>query len=277
MKWTAISLILAAFAGLAGCSTTSVQSDSGSSEALNLARAANFDNDLEDKKVPADTVADFRQSAVFGTAYVASGYNTPVPGLSAGASAGMNLLSWAIAPTSPSARNNIFGWYPAGEYKSVDFRDRFIANLETTVPPILQMMGYELIITKGQNSNVKVVTFEMVNESKGCPKAMCRLAFLIAEPETIDAGDSYMCTDPNGCLFLNAGKTVHSYYRFFYNGKGENPLKELAILTAVSEASSEKTYFYVAPKKVQVDGETKVNVPAILHKGKLNFFVVPSA
>ncbi len=78
---------------LVGCGTVSVKYDNKASYAMNVARAANIDARLKDVKVPKDTVTSITDSAGYGFAMTASGYNAPVSGFSSSTMAGMNFAA----------------------------------------------------------------------------------------------------------------------------------------------------------------------------------------
>lgn len=107
-------LILAVALALlvAGCSTTSTTYNPNDSYALNVARAAGICAKLEDKALPKDTVTSITDSAGFGFAMAASGYNAPLPGLTGSQMAGLNFTAWLLAPEADSARNSLFAWMP---------------------------------------------------------------------------------------------------------------------------------------------------------------------
>ena len=113
MNKYSLAILMGVLFALSACATRKpLNYNNQDSKALNIAKATNIEYGLKDVEVPEDTLSDFRQSKTFGMAYGLAGYNSPMPGLSASGSAGMNILAWALMPKSPASRNSIIAWVP---------------------------------------------------------------------------------------------------------------------------------------------------------------------
>jgi len=271
-------LILGALLGLlSGCMTAPVKYDAKASYALNVARAANIDSDLKDTDVPQETMASFSDSAAYGFAYAASGYNAPVKGFTPGSAAAMNFVSWLLAPESKSARNYLIAWMPEEQAGDAPVNHLAEILLEASNKAAVEL-GFttEDIVVEKDGIKPKMVGVSLLkNDGEVCTAkegpTVCWMAFGVEKPRHIDhtpelvefEGISY---------FFDPSKSFRSYFMF---PKENHGLDELELLLKTSQYTPDWVYFYAAPDKIRVGKEQPIKIPLVIHQGKARYFVKP--
>jgi hypothetical protein len=252
-----------------GCGTTQTIK-SKDSEALRVANAAGLGGKLKDTVLPKDTVTSLIDSPGFAMAYSASGYSSPLPGLSGGQTAGLHLVSWLFSPEAPAARNSIFGWMEATSGDENNAIKKLMDTLLENGKAVALEMGYEVNIVRSTNGTGGGVQF--ISEAGVCnTKGNCTLAFGVRDPQRVKGSKiPEFIENKNESWFFNPGKRNHSFYLFSKNWEGIN---QLEVLTKLSQNMPEWFYLYVAPKKVKFNMNEEVKVPLVINQGKLHYFV----
>jgi len=254
--------------------------DTERSKALNIVKAAKMDYGLRDVAVAKDTVSDIRDSAGYGLAYGWAGYNAPsVGGLSSSATAGMNVLAWALQPKSPSARNSVIAWMPesiGGKSKedALDKMADIIIEASEKAAKDLKFSPRTFIGRKGTDKRGFAVTLTN-NNSENCkvpnkPNSTvsgCNIVYKVRYPHKID----------NTTHFVGNGSTwffdpiEKDFTSMIFKNKLE--YNQLDLLIATSKYLPEWVYIYLAPGEVKMSGKEKLKVPMILNKGKPHYFI----
>lgn len=264
---------------LSGCMTAPVKYDTQASYAMNVARAANIDSDIKDSEVPQESMTSFSDSAAYGFAYAASGYNSPVTGFTPTSAAAMNLASWLLTPESKSARNHLIAWMPE-EQTGDDPVNRLAEILLEASNKAATELGYatEDIVVEKDGIKPKVIGVSLLkNDGEVCTTkegpTVCWMGFGVEKPRHIDhapelvefGGKSY---------FFDPSKAFRSYFMFPKENRG---LDELELLLKTSQYTPEWVYFYAAPDKLRVGKEQPIKIPLVIHQGKAHYFVKPVA
>lgn len=262
---------------LAGCSSVPVRYDASASYAMNVARAADIDAQLTDVAVPQEAKASFTDSAAYGLAYAASGYNAPVKGFTPSSAAAMNFASWLLTPESKSAQNYLIAWMPeeqAGDHPV----DRLAEHLLEATNKAARDLGYatEDVIIEKRGLKPKLVGVSLLKRGADIcathegPTA-CWVAFGVEKPRNIEHSPEIAGVEGRS-YFFDPSKGFHSYFMF---PKENHGLNELEILLKTSQYLPSWVYFYIAPKKVRIDRERQIKIPLIIHQGKTHYFVTP--
>jgi len=273
-------LLMAVCLGLlAGCGTAPVKYDANASYAMNVARAANIDAELEDAEVPQETMASLSDSAAYGFAYAASGYNAPVKGFTPDSAAAMNFASWLLTPEAKSARNHLIAWMPevlAGN----DPVNRLAGILLEASQKAAHELGYisEDIVFEKSGAKPKIVGVSLLKSGGDvCTTnegpTVCWVAFGVERPRHVGHSPE-IASLKGGNYFFDPSKSFRSYFMF---PKENHGLDELEVLLKVSQYLPDWLYFYVAPKKIRVGQEQPIAIPMVIHQGKVHYFVKPSS
>jgi hypothetical protein len=264
---------------LAGCGTTPVKYDAKASYAMNVARAANIDNELKDAEVPQETMASLSDSAAYGIAYAASGYNAPVKGFTPASAAAVNFASWLLTPEAKSARNHLIAWMPEAQAGN-DPVNRLAEILLEASRQAAHELGYatEDIIYEKNGPKPKIVGVSLLKSggdecSINEGPTVCWVAFGVEKPRHVEHSPD-IAPIKGGNYFFDPSKSFRSYFMF---PKENHGLDELEVLLKVSQYSPEWLYFYVAPKKIRVGREQPIAIPLVIHQGKAHYFVRPSS
>lgn len=264
---------------LAGCGTTPVKYDAKASYAMNVARAANIDRELKDAEVPQETVVSLSDSAAYGFAYAASGYNAPVKGFTPESAATMNFASWLLTPEAKSARNHLIAWMPEAQAGNDPVNRLAEILLDASRKAALEL-GYttEDIIFEKNGPKPKIVGVSLLKSggdvcSTNEGTAVCWVAFGVEKPRHVGHSPEVLSLE-GGNYFFDPSKSFRSYFMF---PKENHGLDELEVLLKVSQYSPEWLYFYVAPKKVRVGKEQPIAIPLVIHQGRVHYFVKPSS
>ena len=262
---------------LAGCSSVPVRYDAGASYAMNVARAASIDAQLTDIAVPQEAKTSFTDSAAYGFAYAASGYNAPLKGLTPSSAAAMNFASWLLTPESRSARNYLIAWMPeeqAGDHPV----NRLAEHLLEAAKLAARDLGYatEDIIIEKRGLKPKVVGVSLLKRDADICATnegpnVCWVAFGVEKPRNIEHAPEIVGTVGRS-YFFDPSKGFHSYFIFPKENSG---LNELEILLKTSQHLPDWVYFYAAPNKVRIGNEQPITIPLIIHQGKTHYFVTP--
>lgn len=262
---------------LAGCGTTLVKYDAKASYAMNVAKAANIDHELKDTEVPQETVASLSDSAAYGFAYAASGYNAPVKGFTPASAATMNFAFWLLAPEAKSARNHLIAWMPEKLADNDPVNRLADILLEASRKAALEL-GYttEDIIFEKNGPKPKIVGVSLLKSggdacSTNEGPTVCWVAFGVEKPRYIEHSPEVAPIE-GGNYFFDPSKSFRSYFMF---PKENHGLDELEVLLKVSQYSPEWLYFYLAPKKVRVGKEQPIAIPMVIHQGRVHYFVRP--
>lgn len=272
-----ISAILMGLGLLSGCMTAPVKYDTQASYALNVARAANIDSDLKDTDMPQEIMADFSDSAAYGFAYAASGYNAPVKGFSPNSAAAMNFASWLLTPYSESARNYLIAWMPE-EQAEGDPTNHLAEILLAASTKAAAELGYsaEDFVIEARGPNPKLVGATLLkNDGELCTSKekpdVCWISFGVEKPRHITHTPEVVEFEGNS-YFFDPSKAFRSYFMF---PKDNHGLDELEFLLKTSQYTPEWVYFYAAPEKVRVGKDQPIKIPLVIHQGKTHYFVKP--
>lgn len=260
---------------VAGCSTTPTTYNPVDSYALNVARAAGISAKLEDKALPKDTVTSVTDSAGYGFAMAASGYNAPLPGLSSSQMAGMNFTAWLLAPEADSARNSMFAWMPEGVAKGAP-KEALADLLLEAASQGIRDLGYTPVQEIARNGTDKTgIGIYLTNRNDDiCQdnqhgKSNCWISFAIRDAEQT-APPAILSSSSGQSWFFDPSANVYSRFVF---PKGHSGLNELELLVATSRHLPEWVYFYVAPKKVSIGKDQPIKIPLIINRGNVHYFI----
>lgn len=268
-----------AFVGISGCaSTPHATYNQADSKALNIMNAAGMSANLEDVEVPKDTVTSITDSKGYGFAMAASGYASPLPGLSAGQMAGLNMAAWLFSPTADTARNSYFAWMPASEAGSAP-EDRMADILLEAATKAAQDMGYtaKQEIGKGGTDKSAVAVYLTKGDGTACTDtgttSNCWMTFATREPTRVKNSKSFV-NNSDDAWFFDPTETVYS--RFYFSKKNTG-LNELDLLVKTSKHLPDWVYFYVAPNQLNLNGKDKLRIPVLINKGEVLYFVKSKA
>ena len=259
------------------------------SKALNIVKAAGMDYGLKDVVVPKDTVSDIRHSVGYGAVYGLAGYSAPVPGLSSLSTAGLNIISWALQPKSPAARNSVIAWMPEDiSSNKEDASQKLIELIIDATEKAGRELGYEPILdtnVRKNNATVMVMRLPQVNpdccnftENDTAPvPAYCNIAYAAYNPRKID-NTAYFLGGGSTWFFDPAAKsfTVISLYSkkiARMMGGSYNNYNQLELLISTSKHLPEWVYFYLAPGEVKISEEEKIKAPMIVNQGEIHYFI----
>ena len=262
---------------LAGCGTTPVKYDAKASYAMNVAKAANIDHELKDTEAPQETVASLSDSAAYGFAYAASGYNAPVKGFTPASAATMNFASWLLTPEAKSARNHLIAWMPEAQAGNDPVNQLANILLEASQRAAHEL-GYttEDIVFEKNGAKPKIVGVSLLKSGGDvCATnegpTVCWVAFGVEKPRHVGYSPEVLSLE-GGSYFFDPSKSFRSYFMF---PKENHGLDELEVLLKISQYSPEWLFFYVAPKKIRVGKEQPIAIPMVIHQGKAHYFVRP--
>ena len=279
MHWRPFYMLkqLMAFAVLVtvGCSTTPTAYKPQDSYALNVARAAGINAKLSDAELPEDSVSNITDSAGFGFAMAASGYNTPIPGFSASQMAGMNFAAWLLAPEADSARNSLIAWMPESIAQNSP-KEALADLLLDAASRAVRELGFTPVqeIAKGGTDKTGIGIYVTGRNDGICldnlhGKSNCWISFAIRDAELVKP--PAVLPDRQGLSwFFDPSANVYSRFVFPKNHPGFN---ELELLLATSRHLPEWIYFYIAPNKVFAGVDQPIRVPLIIQQGRIHYFV----
>jgi hypothetical protein len=237
---------------------------------LNVARAGGISYGLEDSIVPKEEIDAFSDSGGFGLVYTASGFVSPIPGLSGGMTAGLNLVTFLFSPSPASSRTSIIAWMPeelAGDNPQLALG----GMLEAASVKALKDHGYD---AEPHNNDEGSISMLFMFDGQLCKRPdltswKCNMFYSIREPDDVDNSPLFLTKTHGPVKFFNPAATVRSYYKF----KRHLQINELEYLVATSKYLPEWFSFYVPPKEVKLDATTKVKLPLIINQGKIHYFI----
>jgi len=260
---------------LVGCSSTPSAYNPKDSFALNVVTAAGISDRLTDQELPKDTISSITDSAGFGFAWAASGYQAPVRGFNNYQTAGMNFATWLLTPDARSASNHLLAWVPlkeAGDKPNEYLGNMLMAATEAAAKDMHLTPKRELF-RPGTERALYIVYF-IDPEGRKCqhPKEIssCWITFSLARtPAKVDRSPDI--TGIQGASWFHDPTAIYqSLYMF---PKDEQDLNELEILSRVSAHLPQWIYFYVSPNNLRLDKGQKIKIPLIVQQGKTLYFV----
>jgi hypothetical protein len=280
MKTAYMCLTLLVGSFLYGCASSPSKSgssdpyvfDDSKSVALNVVSAAGIDKGLKDFKVPKDKYRTPSKITSFRTtAALQSYYSSAVPGMSGLETAGVGIALQIFSPTPRSERNSIIAWMPATEAdKPVD---RLSDILVEAAVKAAEDMGYETNVTlssAGKKGVVVGLYKEGACAREGNKTEFCWIGFSLPEPSLVSATPDFIGNGKS--YFFDPGLSSPATFKF--NWLNET-VDQLEFLGHMSEHLPKWIYIYAAPKKVNLVGDTLLEVPVVLGEGNLYNFVVP--
>lgn len=268
-------LILAASLVATGCASTpqTYTYDANSSYALNVVKAAGMSANLEDTQLPKDTVSKMTDSNAFAVGFGAAGYNAPLPGLTSGTTAGLNIAAALLAPKAAATRTTYFGWMPASMASdATTARDKMSVMLAEASQRAGRDLGFESKVNFAEDGEDKS-RFNIGYEKAGTPCEFTTWKCAImtaARTPAVEERSVEKITASKGSWFFDPSAGVYSLYQF------KNPKMDFngfEMLRSISANMPEWFYIYIPPNEVYLDGKTPVNVPVILNKGVAHYFV----
>ncbi len=268
------ALLLIAFAVtcFAGCSAAPIANDQQLSPALNIARAAGFDDGLRDVEIPEDAHSDLRSSAAYGAAFAISGYYTPSPGLTRSGTAGLNLAGWLLEPDKPSGKSLVVAWQPTegrvAEVARAEFVDAFTEaaqeaarafGMETWVKKHADATGAYLFVTSGNDEYCQGVEYCLL------------FGFRLDDPRYETSAPEVAAIIGDAFFYSPYDKSVFTFNKQFMG------FSELAFLQEISRHLPTWCYFYAPPKKLKMNGEDALEAPVVVSDGEALFFVKQEA
>jgi len=273
-------IIIVCIGALEACATTNqpMPFNQEESKALNITRAAGISSKLRDVEVPKDTVTNITGSTGFGLAMAISGYNAPIPGFSPNKIAAMNITAWLLAPKADSARNSMFAWVPIGEAGNnpIDYLADLLLDAASNA---VKDMGYTPKQTIGKAGTDKsgIGVYLRNGDGSSCENngefSNCWIGFALRKPIKNSVAPAFISSIGEN-WFFDPSKNVYSRFAFLKNNSG---LNELELLVNTSKYLPDWVYFYVAPKKIHFNSKEKLEIPLVINKGKVLYFVQPKA
>jgi len=253
------------------------------SKALNIVTAAGMNYGLKNVPVPKDTVTDIRNSKTFGTAYGLASYYSPSPGLSSSGSAGLAVLSWALLPKTPAARNSIIAWMPenvGGKNKKEALDKMADLIIEATEKAANELEYITSVYIPKNGTDKRGLVINLVNpDTKKCSvtppdtKSYCNIIYKVRHPHKIENTAHYVGSSTTWFFDpMESGYTAPIFinkYGFQFN--------QLEIMIAVSKHLPDWVYIYLAPNEVDITDKENLKMPLILNKGNVHLFVKPES
>jgi len=247
------------------------------SKALNIVTAAGMNYGLKDVSVPQDTVTDIRDSKTFGAAYGVASYYSPSPGLSSSGSAGLAILSWALLPKTPAARNSIIAWMPesiGGISQNEAFNKMADIIIEATEKAAkdLNYSPSVIISKKGKKGFGVRLTNDKSDNCKSLPNnkpSSCIVVYKVRDPQKTD----------NTASFVGKGTSwffspiENAYTAPVFINKNKFDYNQVDLMIAVSRHLPDWAYIYLAPNEVNISEKEKLKMPLILNKGQVHLFI----
>ncbi len=254
--------------------------DTEHSKARNIVKAAKMDYGLRDVEVPKDTVSDIRDSVGYGLAYGWAGYNAPAAGgLSPSATAGMNILAWALQGESPSARNSVIAWMPedvggSSKQEALDKMADIIIEATENAANDLNYSPHVIISDNGKNKRALGVrlTNDKSQNCKSLPNdkpSKCIVIYKVRDPQKIHHTATFV--GKGSTWFFNPVENAYTAPVFLDNKIFD--FNQMDLLIAVSKHLPSWAYIYLAPGEVRMSDKEKLKVPMILNKGKPHYFI----
>jgi len=263
-------LLLAGVIALSGCASKPYVYDPGSSMAMNIALAGDFDdNKLKDVVVPEDTVSSIRTTKGVAAASMAAGYSIPLFGLSSPAMAALNLLQWSLQVEGPAAKRSITAWMPK-EVAGDDPVATLNALFEDAVHKTAIEYGYA-----PENGYAKPKHgYQYLAVGFSNPKNMpIGMGVAIRKPEALSHTPLFTGSTTES-YFFQSDKAMHNFYVF--NDENRKHFSELGLLVALSKKLPKWIYIYVPPKKVYINEKDTVEFPLIVSGGEILYFIKPT-
>lgn len=246
--------------------------DDSKSVALNVVSAAGIDKGLKDLKVPKDKYRTPSKITSFKTtAALQSYYNAPVPGMSGLETAGVGIALQIFSPTSRTERNSIIAWMPSAETEKPV--DRLSDILVEAAVKAAEDLGFETNVTlssAGKKGVVVGLYKEGVCAREGNKTEFCWIGFSISEPSVVSSTPDFIGQGQS--FFFDPGLSSPATFKFNWLNESVN---QLEFLGRLSEHLPKWIYIYVAPKKVTVVGDNKLEIPVVLGEGTLYNFITP--
>lgn len=262
--------------GISGCASAppAPTFDPADSKALNIMNAAGMSANLEDVEVPKDTITSITDSKGYGFAMVASGYSSPLPGLSSGQMAGLNMAAWLLSPKADTARNSYFAWMPATE-AGANPEERMADILLDAATQAVKEMGYtpKQEVGRGGTDKSAVAVYLTNGDGRICKDSgggsNCWISFATREPTKLTNAKSFV-SESSEAWFFDPTENVYSYFYFSKNNTG---LNELDLLVNTSKHLPAWVHFYVAPNQIKLNEKDKLKIPVLVNKGEVLYFV----
>jgi hypothetical protein len=260
---------------IVGCSSTPTAYNPKDSFALNVVTAAGISDRLTDQEVPNDTISSITDSAGFGFAWAASGYQAPVKGFNNYQTAGMNFAAWLLTPEAPSAKNHLLAWVPMNdaEQKPSEYLANLLIAASEAAAKDLSFKSKQEIFRPETESAIYIVYF-IDPQGRKCQDtkevSSCWIAFSLARTP-MKVNRSPDITGIQGVSWFHDPTAIYqSLYMF---PKWEHDLNELEILTRVSAHLPQWVYFYISPGHLRLDKGQKIKIPMVVQQGKTHYFV----
>lgn len=173
---------------LAGCAAKPRSYDSGSSRALNLARAGGiYDMDLRDSPNGTRSYSRSLLMTTLNLASLATSIDAPLRHLSGTQSLMFNAADIMMTPDKPSARPSLIGWMPESMANSVDHAyEKYVSFVDGAIQQASDEMG--LTSTRMDNINTplidghSLIIWSVQGEQYGCSGENCIVAYNIQQP-----------------------------------------------------------------------------------------------
>lgn len=268
-------LILAASLVATGCASTpqTYTYDANSSYALNVVKAAGMSANLEDTQLPKDTVSKMTDSNAFAVGFGAAGYNAPLPGLTSGTTAGLNIAAALLAPKAAATRTTYFGWMPASMASdATSARNKLGEMLAEASKKAGDDLGFRTQVNVAENGTDKS-RFNVGYEKSGtaCDFKTWKCGIInAARTPVVEKRIIETLPAETGSWFFDPSAGVYSLYQF------PNPKTDFdgfQMLRAISSNMPEWFYIYVPPNAVYTNSKTAVKVPLVINKGTVHYFV----
>ena len=264
MKYFNIIALIGIVFIVTGCAAKKpVTYDTEHSKALNIVKAADMSYGLKDVTVPKDTVSDVRHSVGYGAAYGLAGFSAPAPGFSSLSTAGLNVLSWALQPKSPAARNSVIAWMPEGI--GSDSEDKASAKMSSILIEATEKaardLGYSPAVGyhKVKQGRTGIVISLTDNDSEYCKlstfpgdtTSYCNIVYKVRHPQKIiDTADF---VGSGATWFFDPRASEFTAMVLDFKDKRMSKYNQMELLIATSKHLPEWVYFYLAPGEVKID------------------------
>lgn len=255
---------------LAGCTAASITYDQQDSEAMNIANAAGLQDGLKDVEIPKDTVTSLRDSAAYGAAFAASGYNTPSPGLTRGGTAALNFASWLLEPEKPSSKSHIIAWQPSGDGDANSARTELVEALSEASQKAASAFGMNTWVKMHSNDTAAYLFISSGNDEYCAGNEYCLLfGFILDEPRSVKNSPEVSGVMGESWLY-----SPYDRSRFTFN-KQYMGFSELEFLQKVSKHLPSWSYLYAPPQKLKLSDTEHLQAPVFVNTGRALFFVKP--
>ncbi len=234
--------------------------------------AAGMSANLEDTEVPKDTITSASNSAGFTAAYGAAGYSTPLPGLSSGATASLNIASSLFAPVADTARTSFFAWAPHPELTAEQVKQKLGSMLISATQKAAEERGYKVHVNIAENGKDQA-RFSMAFDKTGTPcnnKTWKCTILVAARPPIKETRALSNVNAKPGDWFFNPAANLYSDYSFV---ETKIDFNQIDLLLGISKNMPNWFYIYVPPGKLYMDAKTRVEIPMLITAGQVKYFM----